>query len=157
MWVIQLPLKPQSHFQIQTTADGPIICRKKFGICNCLNVGRQTLIEDLTSTGGRLNFRGKFDKSVDGRPNVYGLRKTSTVYRSISGGQANGAMLQTFFVNKLKEGPRGYKWIFNNCLIIYLIDQSYKSIFGSTFDEWATIHRLITIQTAEDIDVVVRN
>lgn len=54
---------------------------------------------------------------------VYGLRKN--IYRLLVNKLWPGQRphLWAFFLNKLKECPHGYWWIFSNCKIFYVIGQ----------------------------------
>lgn len=70
--------------------------RHLFCIFSNMSADRLTSEIDRGSTG----LSGDFNKSA-----LYGLRKTSIVYRSISGDQANDDISQTFFVHKLKQRP----------------------------------------------------
>lgn len=49
---------------------------------------------------------------------------TFIIYRDrfMSDGQADDGMLKTFFICKLKQCPRGYRWIFSDCEIVNVID-----------------------------------
>lgn len=75
---------------------------------------------------------------------------TWTVYRSISGGQADDATLRTFSLLNWKN-TREYRWIFSNCELVYEIGRLKIKLWLND-DRWSSDdHRLINIVTFEDI------
>lgn len=77
-----------------------------------------------------------------------------TVISLIKRGPGESCQVAKCFLQQIKWCPSGYKWIFNNCVIDYVIGQPCKtnSVSVHVFDDQGTIRRLLNIQTFECID-----
>lgn len=124
------------------------------------------------STFGYAFFLNCRPTNVDGRPNANAGRLVSwamlihclslsdnwpymyTVISLIKRGPGESCQVAKCFLQQIKWCPSGYKWIFNNCGIDYVIGQPCKtnSVSVHVFDDQGTIRRLLNIQTFECID-----
>lgn len=77
-----------------------------------------------------------------------------TVISLIKRGPGESCQVAKCFLQQIKWCPSGYKWIFNNCGIDYVIGQPCKtnSVSVHVFADQGTIRRLLNIQTFECID-----
>lgn len=124
------------------------------------------------STFGYAFFLNCRPTNVDGRPNANEDRLVSwamlihclslsdnwpymyAVISLIKLGPGESCQVAKCFLQQIKWCPSGYKWIFNNCGIDYVIGQPCKTNSGAVhvFDDQGTIRRLLNIQTFECID-----
>lgn len=124
------------------------------------------------STFGYAFFLNCRPTNVDGRPNANAGRLVSwamlihclslsinwpymyTVISLKKRRPGESCQVAKCFLQQIKWCPSGYKWIFNNCGIDYVIGQPCKtnSVSVHVFDDQGTIRRLLNIQTFECID-----
>lgn len=78
-----------------------------------------TYLRQKIDRGGRLVYWAILTNRIPIPFNILPL----LVDRSMRGGQPDDAMHQTFFVCKWKQYQRGYRWIFSDCEIVYIISR----------------------------------